>query len=134
MLYHLYYVNVLIGFLLICEQPNKEILLMEKKVIQLPNREEMLRRLLKVCDESHFQEKFYPILLERAGQTIVAQGIVIWFTLAIHDYSEGMPKIISNLVYAFVPRFIETLIDDLEVAEEAKSIFNEAIKASRQLL
>ena len=64
---------------------------MNKKTVTLPDRDEMLKRLLKVSNDSHAQERFYPILLQSAGRVLVAQGVVMMLALAIHDYTEGMP-------------------------------------------
>ena len=50
---------------------------MSRKVITLPNRDEMIERLVKVNDDSRLQERFYPILLKQAGQKYAAQDIVI---------------------------------------------------------
>lgn len=102
---------------------------MSEKVITLPDRESMLERLLKVNDHSGMQEKFYPILLESAGQEYVAQGVVMMLALAIHDYVEGMLPVMSNLLYVQAPQFVEALVDDPEVAEQAKSFLQEALNA-----
>ena len=40
---------------------------MNDKVITLPDAESMLQRLNKVDDNSHLQERFYPLLLKNAG-------------------------------------------------------------------
>jgi hypothetical protein len=99
-------------------------------VVTLPNRDEMLKRLVSVSDESHFQERFYPILLRSANRELVAGGVVMMFTLAIHDYTKGMPPMMANLVYMYVPRFIDALVDDKQVASDAKKFLQEAIDAT----
>ena len=98
-----------------------------EKVITLPNREEMLARLIKVSDNSHLQERFYPILLKVAGQERVPQGIVKMLALAIHDYTEGMPPMIANLMYMQAPGFIDALVTDPEAAKEAKDRLQEVL-------
>ena len=95
---------------------------MIEKVITLPNRDEMLERLLKVSDNSHLQERFYPILLKQAGQERVLQGIVMMLALAIHDYVEGMPPVMANLMYMQAPDFIDALVSDAETAKESKEL------------
>jgi hypothetical protein len=100
---------------------------MSDKAIVLPDRAEMLRRLVAVRDNSHYQERFYPILLKDAGQRRVAAGVVMMFTLAIHDYTQGMPPMVANLVHMDVPEFIDALVDDKEVAEAAKAFLKEAL-------
>ena len=102
------------------------------KAITLPNREEMLQRLLKVNNEGHLTEKFYPILLRDAGQQRVGAGVVMMLALAIHDYTEGMPPIMANAMYMKAPEFIDALIDDKEVAKNAKDFLQEVISASQK--
>jgi len=104
---------------------------MSEKVITLPNRDEMLERLLKVDDNSHTQEGFYPILLKQAGQERVAQGIVMMLALAIHNYVEGMPPFMANLMYMLAPDFIDALVSDAETAKEAKNFLREALSATK---
>lgn len=104
---------------------------MEERVITLPDQDEMLKRLLKVNDNSHLQEWFYPILLKQAGQECVSQDIVMMLALAIHDYTEGMPPAMANLMYRQVPKFIDALVSDEEIAQEAKSFLQKALSASK---
>ena len=111
------------------EQPKnpKEGEAKNEKVITLPNREEMLARLVKVSDNLHLQERFYPILLESAGQERVPQGVVMMLALAIHDHTEGMPPMMANLMYKQAPGFIDALVTDPEAAKEAKSLLQDVL-------
>lgn len=104
---------------------------MGEKVIVLPEREDMFRRLQSVSNESHFRERFYPILLKSAGRKLVAGGVVMMFALAIHDYTQGMPPMMAGLVFMYVPAFIDALIDDAEVATAAKEIAKEALNTTK---
>lgn len=104
---------------------------MSEKVIILPNRDEMLARLLKVNDGSHLQERFYPTLLEQAGQERVAQGVVMMLVFAIHDYVEGLPPAMAGLMYKQAPDFIDALVNDPEIAKEAKDSLQEALSATK---
>jgi hypothetical protein len=103
---------------------------MNEKTITLPDREDMLKRLLGVCDMSHMEERFYPILLKNAGQERVASGVVMMLALAIHDYTEGMPAMMSGLIYMEAPNFIDALVDDKEVAEQAKTFLQQVLSKS----
>jgi hypothetical protein len=105
---------------------------MKDKVIYLPSKEEMLRRLVSVNPETHFQDHFYPLLLKHAETKIVAVGVVTMLTLAIIDYTEGMLPVFANIMYSHVPSFIEALIDDVEVKEEAKKFFMDSLEAIRK--
>lgn len=103
-----------------------------ENVIRLPEAEEMKRRLLSVDDNSHLQQEFYPILLEQAGQKRVAMGIVEMLTLAIHDYTNGMPATMSRLLHMRANEFVDALIDDARVATAAKAQLREALGETAQ--
>ena len=96
-------------------------------VITLPNREEMMERLLKVNDASHLQQKFYPHLLKHAGQERVPHGIVVMLALAINDYTTGMPAIMVNSMYMQATKFIEALVVDPEIAGKTNTILKEVL-------
>ncbi len=95
---------------------------MNEKVIVLPDRAEMLARLLGVSDDSHLSERFFPILLRHAGQTRNAHGIVLTLLLAIHDYTEGMPVVMEAVLMLMLPALIRALVIDTEVADAAQAL------------
>jgi len=97
---------------------------MSEKVFVLPQREEMLARLIEVDNNSHLQQKFYPRLTNNAGEERVAMGLVLMLQLAIHDYTKGMPML-APLLSMRMDKFIDALCPDGEVASEAKTIFKE---------
>jgi hypothetical protein len=99
---------------------------MNDKVITLPDADDMLRRLIEVDDINHLQERFYPLLLRNAGEEKVATGVVMMITLAIHDYSEGMPPMIQGLMFMNMENYLKALIDDEEVLQEAIEFFEKA--------
>ncbi|HRY22324.1 MAG TPA: hypothetical protein P5311_00975 [Candidatus Dojkabacteria bacterium] len=98
---------------------------MNDKVITLPDADDMLHRLIEVDDINHLQERFYPLLLRNAGEEKVATGVVMMITLAIHDYSEGMPPMIQGLMSMNMENYLKALIDDEEVLQEAIEFFQE---------
>ncbi|MBI2415569.1 MAG: hypothetical protein HYV33_02825 [Candidatus Kerfeldbacteria bacterium] len=102
---------------------------MSDKTINLPSKDEMLQRLLKVDDNSHLQQKFYPKLLKEAGSQKVAMGVVMLLQLAIYDYTEGMPPAMGAVMNMRMPDFIDALCPDEEVAKEAKAFFEQAMAA-----
>lgn len=104
---------------------------MADKVFNLPTTDEMLKRLLKVDDNGHLQQKFYPKLLRQAGQQKVPMGVVMMLQLAIHDYTEGMPQVMSATMNMRMPDFIDALCPDEESANEAKAFFEEARSISK---
>jgi hypothetical protein len=99
----------------------------EVKVITLPNREEMLKRLLLVDADGYLVEKFYPLLLKDAGRQLVAKGVVMLFIQTLHDYTDGMPPMMWSVMFSRVPDYIDALVDDKEVATEAKAFLQEAM-------
>lgn len=100
---------------------------MSEKVITLPGAEEMLARLIKVSDIGHAQEQFYPLLLEHAGTEKVAEGVTMMLVLAICDYTAGLPPMMAAVMFTMAPRFIDALVDDKEVAEQAKAMLQQAL-------
>lgn len=104
---------------------------MPDKTFILPSREEMLQRLLKVDDNSHLQQKFYPLLAKHCGEQKVAQGVVIMLQLAIHDYTQGLPAMMVSLLNMQMSNFIDALCPDEEIAAEAKAFFGEVRASAR---
>lgn len=105
--------------------------LMLGKTVTLPKKDEMLRRLLLVNNNSHLQQKFYPLLLEQAGVEKVALGVVMLLQLAIFDYTKGLPAVIGGTLNMQMPNFIDALCPDEEVAEEARTLLEEAMMAEQ---
>lgn len=103
------------------------------KTIVMPNRDDMLRRLVGVMDEPHAQEGFYSIVLRSAGNELNGYGVVTMLTLALHDYS-ALPMV-KNIIQRMMPRFVEALVDDEEVRKDALHLIEEAeskIKKDRE--
>ena len=100
---------------------------MSETRVVLPDRAEMIKRLIRVSDDAHLQERFYPILLKSAGRELVPAGIVMMLTLAIHDYTENLPPVIASLLYMKADDFIDALVDNFEVSQQAKGFFKEAL-------
>lgn len=95
-------------------------------VITLPDRATMLNRLLAVDTNDHVQERFIPLLLQHAGTEKVGEGIVMMISLAIHDYTQGMPPMMTNLMYMNMDRYIDALAGgNRAVVKRAKEFFGE---------
>ncbi len=99
----------------------------DKNLITLPSREEMLRRLIGVIDEPHLRERFFPLLLKSAGEERVPEGIILMLSLAIHDYTEGMPPVMTKLMYMRLPEFIDALVKDEQVAAQTKALYKKTM-------
>lgn len=102
---------------------------MNEKIIILPNRKEMLLRLLGVSKKECAQKQFYPTLLEHAGQEFVVGGVVMMLVLAIQDYVKGVSFDMANLLYMHMPRFIEALVGNGEDFERVEISLREALVA-----
>jgi len=87
----------------------------------LPDRDEMLSRLLEVSDEKFLQKYFYPELLKIAGNDISPSYLVLRFIIEIHDCTKDIHKNAGTPLILLIPVFIDALIDDKCFAEEAKS-------------
>lgn len=107
----------------------------QDKVVTLPSAEEIMSRLSKVemGASDYMAERFYPLIAQEAGRELVAQGVVMMLTLKIHDFmSSGYPPVMTGILHMYVPQLIDALVDDKEIAEEAKSFHQEAMDATRK--
>lgn len=89
------------------------------------NREEIIHRLRTVNDDGDMVARLYPGIASYAGQELLPQGIVLMLELAAQDYGQQYPPPMGAIVRLFIPRWIDALIDDKEVAEAAKQFLNE---------
>lgn len=103
---------------------------MSEKVITLPQADDMFRRLVQVNDSAHLRERFYPLLLEHAGTEKVPDGVTLMVMLAIAEYTGNLPVVVQSAMLVSAPRFIDALVDDAEVAAEAKQLFADAISGA----
>lgn len=107
----------------------------QDKVVTLPSAEEIMSRLSKVemGANDYMAERFYPLIAHEAGRELVAQGVVMMLTLKIHDFmSSGYPPVMTGILHMYVPQLIDALVDDKDVAEEAKRFHQEAMDATRK--
>ncbi len=108
----------------------------EDKVVTLPSAEEIMSRLMKMDmgANDYMAERFYPLIAQEAGRELVAQGIVMMLALKIYDFvSSGYPPVMSSILHLYVPQFIDALVDDKEIAEQAKQIHQEVMDAARDV-
>lgn len=96
-----------------------------RKTVTLVDAHTMQER-LDILDDmaTHTREKFYPLLLSHAGETLAYEGVVILLETAIYDYVQGLPSnmynIMMNIMAGMAPLFVDAMIDDEQVAEEIK--------------
>ena len=92
----------------------------------------MLRRLKEVDSTTYFCENFYPYLTEKAKQEQPPEEIVSILYGAIHDFSEGLPPIMSGLLRRRGKEFLAALIPTNRAARiSAEELWDEAERASK---
>lgn len=78
--------------------------------LQLPDEKEMLERLLeKGPDSSDLKERFYPLLLSKAGQPLTPDGLVLLLSSALDEYARMQPPPSLPNVSEFAEVFIQAL-------------------------
>jgi len=97
----------------------------DDKIIVLPNKEKMFKRLLKVSDDDSLQKRFYPLLLQLAGSELVVESFVTMLRFIIDDYTKNLSLRAYSLLYGQADHFIDVLVDDAEMAQQAKDFFHE---------
>lgn len=70
--------------------------------------------------------KLYTEIAENAGRELSPSGIVMMFALAAYDFGQEYPPPTGAIVQRFIPRWIDALVDDKEVAEAAKEFLKKA--------
>lgn len=91
----------------------------EDKTFALPCKADMLRRLLEVDDNAYIKERFYPLLIEHAGEKKNAMGVVLMLQLAIHDYTRAMAVLLDMQMNDY----IDALCPDENIAKQSKLFF-----------
>ncbi len=102
------------------------------KAVVLPSAQEIMQRLAKVDmgANAYMAERFYPSIAKEGGRQLVASGIVLMLSLKVHDFvASGYPPMMEGIMQMYVPKFIDVLVDDMEVAEEARRFHQEAMDA-----
>ena len=93
-----------------------------EKVIILPNKEEMRKRLLKVDDNPYLIEQLYPLLIKHAGEGKDTEGIALMMELASYNVDKVVPPTVLMLMRMRFPKIVDALVDDPKIAEDAKAI------------
>ena len=101
-----------------------------KKVYTLPSESEIMRRLQSVGSE---YEDLFPLIASSADVQCNASEIVYHISMSIEAliYDQALP--ITDMFITIVPRWIDVLVDDPEIAEAAKEILKKAPYAPRVL-
>ena len=79
--------------------------------IEMPDADELMRRLMGVDNSGHLAAKLYPGLVRSlAGQKKAGGGIVMSLQLALTDYTEGMPPQMFQVMMFRRRAFIEGML------------------------
>lgn len=100
----------------------------KRNVGNIPNREELLNRLVEVNNDSHLVADFSPHLLKYAGSQKNGMGVVMAFELALADFLQGYPPIIGNALRVDMDRYIDALMPNELVAADAKAFRAEVVR------
>lgn len=105
------------------------------KTFTMPTTEELMRRLSQVDmgANDYMREQFYPLIASEGGCELVAAGLVTMLTLKINDFvRSGYPPAMEEILHMYVPQIIDAIVDDPEVAKEAKRLHQETMDATRK--
>jgi len=109
----------------------------EDKRITLPDEDELLRRLEGVGLEGPYTKDLFPYIASNGGREMRAEGVPLMLVLSIHNYVEDLdvsPDLSNTGQRVFhallLPRLIDAIIDDEELAERAKKLYAERVEAT----
>lgn len=101
---------------------------MSNSVVVLPEASEIIRRLKTVYQASLPFSLLYDAIAENAGQQKNALGLMMMFHLAVDRLPEAYPLSVIMTATNLIPRWIEALVDDVEVREEAVELCQEFVQ------
>ena len=91
-----------------------------------PDANSMTRRLNQIPSSfDYLDERLYPLLVRGlAGQMVSSIGIIMVIQCAYHDFSRGMPPIVSWILQQSTPDIIRAIITDETFANETIALWN----------
>lgn len=96
---------------------------MSLRTTRLPEGYGMFDRLVKVNNNQHLQDRFYPLLLEIAGLDITADRLALHIVLSIDKYyterGNWGPRIHLSKI---APEFVDAIVDEMDFAREVKAL------------
>lgn len=107
---------------------------MTEKLIMLPDKEDILRRLGDPIVDDHlrdFLHGFHERVAQRAGQPLDPGGLVMLLMLSMVDFTDslGNPPCVLAQLLVTGPRIIRRLVDDVELRAETLACWQEATSA-----
>jgi hypothetical protein len=98
---------------------------MSDVVVTFPNRETIIKKLAQVDVIPYMAKNIHPKIAELAGEERSAHGIAFFFFLLITDYmaENDSPNYLGKGIGLLIPNYIDVLVDDVSVAQEAKQLY-----------
>ena len=105
----------------------------EKKLdtVKMPDGDEMFRRLQSVDKWPTLMNNCYPVMLQAAGQSLNSHGVVLMLLSGISELDGKVDKRVSAPLYNMIPQFIDVLVDDDNIREEAKQYWDSLLDQYR---
>ena len=87
---------------------------------------EIIKRLSSVSDERNLVEKLYPLIAAKAGQQFAPRGLLLMMVLTVEDVGNQYPPGFKSIMQLFIPRWIDVLVDNKDVAGTVKALLKDA--------
>lgn len=116
-------------------RPNLGGELSAEKVVMMPNREEMVKRLTKarLMGITPQSDRFFGIFIDQvADSEKVGPGLNMAWELAGYDTLEGYPPLIKAIIDMNFDRAIDIVTPDPEVATRAKEFRKQVLEEVRR--
>jgi hypothetical protein len=91
----------------------------EETSTTLPEYDNMQERLTRTDNNPDLISHFYPIILQSAGREFGGSEVVDMLISAIHSYTQAMHPAMRALMLLRLDRYIEALVDNETVCQEA---------------
>ena len=94
---------------------------MTEAITTLPSANEILQRLAAVDDNPYTTKYLHPLIAVEGGKKLAGTGVVIMLVNKLHDLTGAdCPQAVTQQVFQILPSYIDVLIDQQNVVDEAK--------------
>lgn len=90
---------------------------------------DMERSLRDINSIRNLQERFYPLLIQHAGKKMPPMHIILVLTLAIQEYTQGMPSMIASLLEMNGEHYAAAMCGD---KEQEQAVRNEWLRFAKK--